>query len=401
MNGHLTGVILRTEPGLQAGWHFSENDRNLTLKTTQLKRFVKIAGGNVEDPLTPCSLPPLASEMHDLSQSVMARHRPVMLDEVLTALAPKPGEIYVDGTFGAGGYSAAILSAADCSVIAIDRDPSALEAGQVLVEASRGRLKLVAGEFARLGELVRTQGTDHVDGVVLDIGVSSMQLDEAQRGFSFMRDGPLDMRMSQSGPTAADQVNVLEHYELSRVIFILGDEPRARAIARAIIAARTEAPLKTTFDLVRAVERATGPQRAKDRTHPATRTFQALRILVNGELSELAEALCEAESILREGGRLVVVAFHSLEDRIVKRFFSLRAGREASPSRHQPLSEKMQIPSFSQSEKGVVEPGESEVAVNPRARSAKLRFGVRTAAPVWDRDYVKLGLPELGEGLRA
>jgi 16S rRNA (cytosine1402-N4)-methyltransferase len=339
--------------------------------------------------------------MHELSHSAPARHRPVMLDEVLVALAPKPGEIYLDGTFGAGGYTKALLDSADCKVIAIDRDPTAIANGQVLVTESNGRLTLLQGTFARMVELVRTLGIEHVDGVVLDVGVSSMQLDEAERGFSFMRDGPLDMRMSLNGPTAADQVNTLEHYELSRVIFVLGDEPRAKAIARAIIKARTEAPLRTTFDLVQAIEKATGPQRAKDRTHPATRTFQALRILVNSELHELAEALCAAERLLREGGRLVVVAFHSLEDRIVKRFFTLRTGREAAPSRHHPLAVREHAPSFVQTEKGAVEPGDAEIESNPRARSAKMRCAVRTAASAWPEDLAQLGLPVIPQGLRA
>lgn len=320
-----------------------------------------------------------------------ARHIPVMLAEVLAALVPRDGEVIVDGTFGAGGYSSAILAAADCRVIAIDRDPTAIAGGAALVAQHAGRLSLNHGRFSDMEEIAAAA----VDGVVLDIGVSSMQIDEAERGFSFLREGPLDMRMALSGPTAADYVNRLPQEQLADLIFILGEEHRSRAIARAIVKAREEAPLSTTTDLVKAVERATGPQRMKDRTHPATKTFQALRIHVNAELDELVEALFAAERMLKPGGRLVVVTFHSLEDRIVKRFFATRSGNVPSTSRHAPGIEVRPDPTFTLPHKGHLEPGEAEMQRNPRARSAKLRVGVRTAAPAMAPDATLLGVPRL------
>ena len=322
------------------------------------------------------------------------RHVPVMLPEVLAALQPERGGIFVDGTFGAGGYTSAILANPKAQVIAIDRDPNAIAAGQALVANSGGRLRLVQGAFSNLRGLVEDLSHSNVDGVVLDIGVSSMQIDEAARGFSFMRDGPLDMRMSQDGPSAADYVNKLEADDLANIIFVYGEEPRSRAIARAIIKAREEAKLQTTFDLVKAVERATGPQRAKERTHPATRTFQALRIFVNAELDELAAALCGAEEILAEGGRLVVVTFHSLEDRIVKRFFAERSGIRPAASRHAPALAEGPLASFDLSQRGARSANNEEANRNPRARSAKLRFGVRTSASAIAFDAQALGLPQ-------
>jgi 16S rRNA (cytosine1402-N4)-methyltransferase len=328
----------------------------------------------------------------DVSQS-RARHVPVMLPEVLAALCPAAGETYVDATFGAGGYTRAILDAADCKVIAIDRDPQAIAGGQDLVRQSNGRLQLIHGEFSSLRDVIAGLGIDTVQGVVMDIGVSSMQLDQAERGFSFMREGPLDMRMSLDGTSAADYVNSMEQDDLSRVIFLLGEEPRARAIARAIVAAREVAPLVTTLDLVRAVERATGPQRAKDRTHPATRTFQALRIFVNAELDELVEALSAAEDILSVGGRLVVVSFHSLEDRIVKRFLSERSATSKGVSRYMPGEVALPPPSFSLMARGHAEASDEETALNARSRSAKLRWGVRTAAGSFKVNAETLGVP--------
>ena len=323
-----------------------------------------------------------------------SRHLPVMLPEVLAALQPERGGIFVDGTFGAGGYTAAILGHPKAEVIAIDRDPNAIHAGQTMVANSGGRLRLVQGAFSNLQELVVSDGYSKVDGIVLDIGVSSMQIDEAVRGFSFKSDGPLDMRMSQDGPSAADYVNRLAADDLANIIFIYGEEPRSRAIARAIVKVRTEAKLLTTFDLVKAVERATGPQRAKDRTHPATRTFQALRIFVNAELDELAAALCGAEEILAEGGRLVVVTFHSLEDRIVKRFFAQRSGLLPAASRHAPALSDGPSPSFTSPQRGSAGVSEDEANRNPRSRSAKLRFGIRTAASAIAFDAEALGLPQ-------
>ena len=319
-----------------------------------------------------------------------------MLPEVLAALDCASGGVFIDGTFGAGGYTRGILAGPKVQVIAIDRDPSAISAGQGLVSEFGPRLKLVQGRFSELTLVARGLGFEKVAGVVLDIGVSSMQLDEAERGFSFAKDGPLDMRMAQAGPPAKDVVNLLDADDLANIIFILGEEPRSRAIAKAILKARSEAPLLTTFDLVRAVERATGPQRAKDRTHPATRTFQALRIHVNSELDELAHALCAAEDILQEGGRLVVVTFHSLEDRIVKRFFTARAGRLPSASRHLPEMHSGPMPSFTQTEKNATSASEDETRTNPRARSAKLRFGIRTSAPSHAADFVAMGVARLG-----
>jgi 16S rRNA (cytosine1402-N4)-methyltransferase len=320
------------------------------------------------------------------------RHVPVMLAEVLNALSPVDGGIYVDGTFGAGGYTRAILAAANCKVIAIDRDPSAIADGAELVAEASGRLHLVQGTF---GDMIAIVENQKVQGVVLDIGVSSMQIDEAARGFSFMRDGPLDMRMGQEGKSAADYVNALDAEDLAQIIYILGEEPRSRSIAKAIVSARSESPLLTTLDLVKAVERATGPQRAKDRTHPATRTFQALRIHVNAELDELAQALVAAEEILEVGGRLVVVTFHSLEDRIVKRFFAARSGKLPTNSRHMPASHEGPAPSFELVFKGHQEAGPVEMLDNPRARSAKLRAGIRTSAASYKFDAKSMAVPSV------
>ena len=323
------------------------------------------------------------------------RHVPVMLDEVLQALGPKADAIYVDGTFGAGGYSRAILESAPCRVVALDRDPAAVAGGQALVAKFAGRLALVEGRFGVMGEHLASRGLEKVQGVVLDVGVSSMQLDEAARGFSFMREGPLDMRMSQKGQSAADVVNNYSPEMLAKIIFLFGEEPRSRAIAKAIVAQRQGAPIVSTLDLVKAVEKATGPQRAKDRTHPATRTFQALRIYVNAELEELADALHEAEKILDVGGRLVVVSFHSLEDRIVKRFLAMRSGKTPEVSRHMPGTIQQARPSFELLFRGHLDPAEAEANSNVRSRSAKLRAAQRTAAPAWPDSRGDLGIPRI------
>jgi len=306
-----------------------------------------------------------------------ARHLPVMLREVLAHLAPKDAGTYVDGTFGAGGYTAAILSAADCRVLAIDRDPTAIAGGQALVARSGGRLKLVEGRFSELDTLSTEAGFAPLDGVVLDIGVSSMQLDEAERGFSFRRDGPLDMRMGGDGLSAADVVGALDEVRLAHILWTFGEERQSRAIARAIVKAREEAPITRTAQLAEIVARVVWAKPGE--IHPATRTFQALRIAVNEELNELVDALAAAEKVLKPGGRLVVVTFHSLEDRIVKTFLANRV-KAPSASRHQPLGEGPE-PSFRLVAKGAVEPGPDEVAENPRARSAKLRAAERTLAP--------------------
>lgn len=305
-----------------------------------------------------------------------------MLAEVLAALQLRDGGVYVDGTFGGGGYTRAILDKARCKTVAIDRDPDAIRAGQVLAQRYAGRLTLVEGRFGDMQALLAGIGITEADGVVLDIGVSSMQIDEAARGFSFMRDGPLDMRMAQAGATAADAVNTMAPERLSRIIHVFGEEPRARAIARAIVRARASAPITTTGELVSAIEKATGRQRPQDRIHPATRTFQALRIHVNGELDELVAALHAAEKLLAPGGRLVVVTFHSLEDRIVKRFLTSRAGKLPAASRHLPEVAKPPAPSFELPFRGHLMAAGAEAARNPRARSAKLRAGIRTSAPV-------------------
>lgn len=329
------------------------------------------------------------------------RHVPVMLREVVGSLAPRDGEIFVDGTFGAGGYTQSILDAADCKVIAIDRDPNAIRDGQHMVRAAAGRLTLAEGQFGDLLHIANDAGFEFVDGVVLDIGVSSMQIDDPERGFSFMRDGPLDMRMSQSGPSAADVVATLTQDQMANMIYVLGEEPKSRSIARAIIAARGQSPIQTTFELVKAIERATGPQRSHMRIHPATRTFQALRIYVNGELDELARALHGAERLLKSGGRLVVVTFHSLEDRIVKRFFAQRSGHVPLRSRHV-LGVQEQAPgSFKLPQKGHLEPGEEEMNRNPRARSAKLRVGIRTDVAAFEFDPSSLGVPADAAGKRS
>ena len=322
-----------------------------------------------------------------------ARHIPVLLREVVAALAPRDGGLYVDGTFGAGGYTRAILEAADCSVLAIDRDPEAVAAGRVLEAASGGRLRLVQGRFGELDALAEAAGIAAADGVALDVGVSSMQLDEAERGFSFRADGPLDMRMEREGPSAADLVNALDERDLARVLWVLGEERRARAIARAIVAARQDRPITRTLDLARLVEAVMG-SRGADRIHPATRTFQALRILVNRELEELAQGLAAAERLLKAGGRLAVVSFHSLEDRIVKSFLAERSGRLGGTSRHRPEI-KAAEPTFELLFRKAVEAGEEEISVNPRARSARLRAAVRTAAPAQPLDPGRIGVPAI------
>ena len=321
----------------------------------------------------------------------LARHVPVLLPEMLEHLAVVEGGRYIDGTFGGGGYTRAILERGG-HVLAIDRDPAALEAGAAFAEESGGRLKLVEGRFSDLETHARALDFAPVDGVVLDVGVSSMQLDEAERGFSFRLDGPLDMRMGRSGADAATLINQASARDLAAIIRIYGEERKAGRIARAIERARAEEPILRTARLAEIIARAAGPTGAS-RIHPATRTFQALRIFINRELDELAQALGAAEAVLREGGRLVVVAFHSLEDRVVKRFMQERS-QVARGSRHQPLAHS-EPPTFSLLTRGAVEPGEAEVEKNPRARSARLRAAVRTAAPARALDLAALGVPRL------
>jgi 16S rRNA (cytosine1402-N4)-methyltransferase len=322
-----------------------------------------------------------------------------MLAEVLTALAPRDGGIYVDGTFGAGGYTRGLLTAARCKVLAIDRDPQAISGGAALAADFPGRLMLVEGRFSDMENLAARFGINMIDGATLDVGVSSMQLDEAARGFSFAKQGPLDMRMEQAGISAADVVNRAEADDLIRIIGILGEERKARAIAQAIVRARKQQPILTTTALVSAIEKATGKQRPQDRIHPATRTFQALRIYVNHELEELALALSAAERMLRPGGRLAVVTFHSLEDRIVKRFFAERSGKLPSSSRHWPGREAASAARFRPVLKGHQEPSDTETAQNPRARSAKLRAGQRTDAEPLPLNLADIAVPQI-EGRR-
>ncbi len=311
-----------------------------------------------------------------------APHAPVLLAEVVAAIAPRDGGVYVDGTFGAGGYSAALLAAARCRVCAIDRDPAAIAEGARLESRHGGRLTLVDGRFGDMRALLAARGIDAVDGVTLDLGVSSMQIDQAERGFSFRLDGPLDMRMGDTGPTAADLVNTLGESDLADLIHRYGEERAARRIARALCAARAEAPIETTGRLAGIVRRAAG--RPGDRIDAATRAFQALRIAVNDELGELERGLGGAESLLAPGGRLAVVSFHSLEDRAVKTFLGLRSGGGGRPSRHAPPAvENRPEPTFRLPGRGATKPSAAEIDRNPRARSARLRTAERTAAPPW------------------
>lgn len=324
-----------------------------------------------------------------------APHIPVLLSEVVAALAPHAGESYIDATFGAGGYTRAVLEAADCRVLAIDRDPDALVRADKLGAEFPGRLVFAQAAFSTLDEVAEAQGFAPVDGVMLDIGVSSMQLDEPKRGFSFQSVGPLDMRMAQAGPSAADVVNSEGEETIANILYVLGEERRSRAIARAIVAARAERPIETTKALADIVTRVLGA-RQPDGRHPATRTFQALRIYVNDELGELAKGLSAAERCLKPGGRLVIVTFHSLEDRIAKRFLAQRAGKESRGSRHLPeLSIKLEAPSFRILNPRPLTPSKGELEVNPRARSARLRAAVRTDAPPWPADETLLGLPSI------
>lgn len=338
----------------------------------------------------------------DGGSSAASPHIPVLLDQVVAALAPKPGERLIDGTFGAGGYSSALLAAADgVRVLGIDRDPAALAIGREIAAAHDGRLVIAEGRFGDLAEIAGTLGFQEADGVVLDIGVSSMQLDEAERGFSFMVDGPLDMRMAQAGTSAADLVNEMDEGPLADLIYVFGEERHSRRIARAIVRARDAERIATTAALARIVEKTIGRKPGEDR-HPATRTFQALRIAVNDELGELVRGLQGAEATLRAGGRLTVVTFHSLEDRIVKRFLTLRSGRAAEGSRHAPpVTGGVRAPSFRLEVARPIGADEDEIARNPRARSAKLRWAVRTDAPEWPLDDPSdLGLPTVPDRRR-
>ena len=305
----------------------------------------------------------------------MSAHTPVMLAEVLEAIAPRDGAKYVDATFGGGGYARGLLDAANCSVLGIDQDPDAIVRGRELTTHYAGRLAVVQGRFSEMDSLLAQSGETQTDGVVLDLGVSSFQFDEPERGFSFRYDGPLDMRMSKTGPSAADLVNTADEKTLTDIIRRFGEERQARRIARAIVAAR---PLTRTRELADVVAKALGPAALRQPIHPATRTFQALRIYVNDELGELERGLAAAERVLKTGGRLAVVAFHSLEDRIVKRFLAERS-KQASASRHAPELRGAHKQTFRLVWSRARMPGEDEIARNPRARSARLRAAERTA----------------------
>lgn len=317
-------------------------------------------------------------------------HYPVMLPEVLAALSPHAGEIYVDGTFGYGGYSEAFLKAANCSVVGLDRDPSVAPRAVELSKKYEGRFRLVQTPFSQMDALELPR----VDAVVLDIGVSSMQLDQAERGFSFMRSGPLDMRMGSGGPTAAMAVNQLGHGQLALIFKMYGEERQAGRIAAAILRAREQGDFVTTEELAGVIESTIG---RSGKTHPATRVFQALRIFINDELGELYEGLCAAERILKPGGRLIVVTFHSLEDRIVKSFFRRRAGEVSGGSRYAPQVMSFEsAASFELPKRSVVKPSDAEIAENPRSRSAKLRCGIRSsAAPMSDDDKLLPKVPRV------
>lgn len=297
-------------------------------------------------------------------------HIPVLLNEVVESIAPKDGGVYVDGTFGAGGYTRAVLDAADCTVYAIDRDPDAIREGQKLVDAYKGRLHLLHGTFGEMAELMRGEGVDFVDGVMLDIGVSSMQIDRAERGFSFQKDGALDMRMSQNGLSAADVLNTFGEREIADIIYKYGEERFSRRIAAAVVEQRKTAPFKTTLEFADLIRR-TVPHKRED-IDPATRSFQALRIYVNDELGQLESGLSAAHNLLKAGGRMAVVSFHSLEDRIVKTFMQEKSGKTANPSRYMPVVEK-QAATLKTITKKPILPTESETKFNPRARSARLR----------------------------
>jgi 16S rRNA (cytosine1402-N4)-methyltransferase len=322
-----------------------------------------------------------------------ARHVPVLVRPVVEHLGVQAGGIYIDGTFGAGGYARAILAAADCKVLGLDRDQSAVALSAGLVDESSGRLTVVESRFSALDEAAASVGITEADGVVLDLGVSSMQLDSQDRGFSFRLDGPLDMRMDARGPSAADVVAAASERTLADIIFSLGEERHSRAVARAIVKARAATPIRTTRALADIVGRVVHGRPGD--IHPATRTFQALRLFVNDELGELQRGLLAAERILKPGGRLVVVSFHSLEDRIVKTFLAARAG-----SRHLPQATPRPA-SFTILTKRPVGPDEAETAANPRARSAKLRAAQRLAAPANASDLPALPrLPSLADVIR-
>lgn len=309
-------------------------------------------------------------------------HVPVLCREVVEALAPKDGEVMLDATFGGGGYARAILKTARCTLLAVDRDLDAIARAERMAE-SEPRLHPLLGRFGEMDRLARDAGFPAVHGICLDLGVSSFQIDEPDRGFSFMREGPLDMRMGRTGPSAADVVNQVGERDLANILFRLGDEKSSRRIASVIAERRARQPFSTTLDLADVIENAVGGRKGA-RIHPATRSFQAIRIYVNDELGELARALTAAEAMLEPGGRLVIVTFHSLEDRMVKSFFRQRSGGQGAGSRHLPGLGGGPAASFEMITKKAVAPSEEETQSNPRARSSLLRAARRTEAPAWD-----------------
>jgi 16S rRNA (cytosine1402-N4)-methyltransferase len=321
----------------------------------------------------------------------MSGHTPVMLAEVLDVLHPRDGEIYIDATFGGGGYSAALLASAACRVYAIDRDPTAIARGAELAAGVDNRLVLIEGRFSQMESLIAARGGLPADGIAFDLGVSSFQFDQPERGFSFREDGPLDMRMggaAEGGMSAADVVNTFAETELADILWRYGEERRSRAIARAIVKAR---PFLRTRALAELIEKTLGPAARKQSIHPATKTFQALRIYVNDELGELERGLEAAERSLKPKGRLAVVSFHSLEDRIVKQFLARRAGKLAKTSRHAPEETPPHVPSFTLLPPSPRMPGLNEIAANPRSRSARLRAAERTSEPAWTVPDASIG----------
>jgi 16S rRNA (cytosine1402-N4)-methyltransferase len=314
------------------------------------------------------------------------RHAPVLLAETMDALAPHDGGIYVDGTFGRGGYARALLDRARCRVFAIDRDPEAIASGAALAREAGGRLTLIEGSYGEMETLLGAAGIAAVAGIALDLGPSSPQLDDPGRGFSFRSDGPLDMRMARDGTTAADLVNTLPEAALADIIFLYGEERFSRRIARAVLAARASAPIERTGELAAIVRKVVPAQPGG--IDPATRTFQALRIAVNDELGELERGLGAAERLLEPGGRLAIIAFHSLEDRRVKAFLRQRSATAPRGSRHLPAGGGEAAPSFQLLTRKPIRPGEAEIARNPRARSARLRAAARTASPPFPAEPV-------------
>ena len=313
-------------------------------------------------------------------------HDPVMIDEVIAAIQPRDGGRYVDGTFGAGGYTSAILDAADCRVWAIDRDPDAVAGATDLIEKYAGRLTVIEGRFGDMAEILSRQGVEAVDGITFDFGVSSMQIDDPERGFSFRHDGPLDMRQGKDGLSASDLVNEADESVLADIIFKYGEERQARRIARAIVDARAETPITRTGQLADIV-RSTYRGARSSKTDPATRTFQAIRIQVNEELDEIDRGLEGAEVLLAPGGRLAVVSFHSLEDRIVKDFLRTRSGDVPTVSRHMPAAAPTgPAPCFKLVRRGALKPSDAETRRNPRSRSARLRVAEHTSTPPIQKD---------------